>query len=206
MLEVVRAGQAVERTGKAIGNRYLFSSKEDQSVLFGQCGFDFGAREYDSAGLTWYEPDHLASKYYGLSPYSYCAGNPVMYVDPDGNIVRLFVISGIPTGHSFVSVNDWTSLTLYSYGRYGAIYPVSSNLTAGRITPTGEDSRQSDGLVSSDADFDIPCGFFVLSHQLCVVGLALLGTEAVHSLHLRNEPFCVLTCQNRYLFNRFCHK
>jgi hypothetical protein len=28
--------------------------------------------------------DPLAEKYYSISPYTYCAGNPVKYVDPDG--------------------------------------------------------------------------------------------------------------------------
>ena len=28
--------------------------------------------------------DPLASKYPGLSPYVYCVGNPIKYVDPDG--------------------------------------------------------------------------------------------------------------------------
>ena len=88
-----KAGQL--RQTSPVANRYLFSSKEDQSVLFGQCGLDFGAREYDAAGLTWYEPDPLASKYYGLSPYSYCAGNPVMYVDPDCRVIyMLFYTTG----------------------------------------------------------------------------------------------------------------
>ena len=28
--------------------------------------------------------DPLAENYYNVSPYVYCAGNPVMFVDPDG--------------------------------------------------------------------------------------------------------------------------
>lgn len=28
--------------------------------------------------------DPLCEKYYNISPYAYCAGNPVMIVDPDG--------------------------------------------------------------------------------------------------------------------------
>lgn len=28
--------------------------------------------------------DPLAEKYYSISPYAYCAGNPVNIVDPDG--------------------------------------------------------------------------------------------------------------------------
>ena len=28
--------------------------------------------------------DPLSEKYYGISPYAFCAGNPVKYLDPDG--------------------------------------------------------------------------------------------------------------------------
>jgi len=28
--------------------------------------------------------DPLAEKYYSISPYAYCAGNPVNRIDPDG--------------------------------------------------------------------------------------------------------------------------
>ena len=51
-----------------------------------ETGFSyFGARYYDSDILTgWLSVDPLADKYPGLSPYAYCAWNPVKLVDPDG--------------------------------------------------------------------------------------------------------------------------
>ena len=62
-----------------------------------------------------------------------------------------------------------------------------------RSQMTGGDNQQSDGLISSEANFNIPCCVLILSHQLCVIGFALLSTKIVHSLHLRNEPLCVFT-------------
>ena len=39
---------------------------------------------YDPLTGSWLTPDPLAHKYTSLSPYAYCAGNPVSFVDPDG--------------------------------------------------------------------------------------------------------------------------
>ena len=45
----------------------------------------FGARYMDHALLTgWLSVDPMADKYPSLSPYNYCAWNPIRLVDPDG--------------------------------------------------------------------------------------------------------------------------
>ncbi len=44
----------------------------------------FGARYYHSDISVWLSVDPLADKYPSLSPFMYCAGNPVILVDPDG--------------------------------------------------------------------------------------------------------------------------
>ena len=55
-----------------------------------ETGFSyFGARYYDSDILTgWLSVDPMADKYPGVSPYAYCAWNPVKLVDPDGEEIR----------------------------------------------------------------------------------------------------------------------
>ena len=60
--------------------KYLYNGKELQS--FGD--LDYGARRYDPALGIWRRPDPLAEKYFGYSPYSYCANNPLKYIDPTG--------------------------------------------------------------------------------------------------------------------------
>ena len=59
-----------------------FTGKERDS----ETGFSyFGARYYDSDLMTgWLSVDPLADKYPSLSPYAYCAWNPIKLVDPDG--------------------------------------------------------------------------------------------------------------------------
>ena len=44
----------------------------------------YGARYYDPQSSTWLSVDPLAEKYAGWTPYNYCVGNPVVFVDPDG--------------------------------------------------------------------------------------------------------------------------
>ena len=61
---------------------FTFTGKERDS----ETGFSyFGARYYDSDILTgWLSVDPMADKYPSLSPYNYCAWNPIKLVDPDG--------------------------------------------------------------------------------------------------------------------------
>ena len=67
-------------------NRYHLGGKEEQ--VFGGLDLgkvDFGARQYDPFTAGWTTIDPMAEKYGSMSPYGYCAGNPVNIVDPDGN-------------------------------------------------------------------------------------------------------------------------
>ena len=64
-------------------NRYRYNGKEEQSG-FGLPYLDYGARLYDPATGRWVTQDPLSEKYYGISPYAFCAGNPMKYVDADG--------------------------------------------------------------------------------------------------------------------------
>ena len=46
--------------------------------------YDFHARHYDPIVPHFITMDELCEKYPSISPYAYCAGNPIRYVDPDG--------------------------------------------------------------------------------------------------------------------------
>ena len=69
-----------QRTG-SFSSMYTFSAKEKDT----ETGYSyFGARYYSSDLSIWLSVDPQASKYPSLSPYVYCADNPVKLVDPDG--------------------------------------------------------------------------------------------------------------------------
>lgn len=61
-----------------------FTGQEDQSPDFGTLYTDFGARQYTPDLGRWLAPDPLSEKYYGISPYAYCAGNPISVIDDGG--------------------------------------------------------------------------------------------------------------------------
>lgn len=63
---------------------FTFSAKEKDV----ETGFSyFGSRYYNSDLSIWLSVDPMASKYPSLSPYVYCANNPIKLVDPNGEDV-----------------------------------------------------------------------------------------------------------------------
>jgi RHS repeat-associated protein len=60
---------------------FTFSAKERDP----ETGYSyFGSRYYSSDLSIWLSVDPMAAKYPSLSPYVYCANNPVKLVDPNG--------------------------------------------------------------------------------------------------------------------------
>ena len=67
---------------------YTFSAKEKDS----ETGLSyFGSRYYSSDLSIWLSVDPMSDKYASLSPYVYCADNPVRLVDPDGEHFEVVV-------------------------------------------------------------------------------------------------------------------
>ena len=75
------------RTGIVVFLRDSFTGQEDQGPDFGLPYIDYGARQYSPALSRWLVPDPMGEKYYDVSPYVYCAGNPVNIVDPQGDTI-----------------------------------------------------------------------------------------------------------------------
>jgi len=64
-------------------NRYKYNGKELE-CMHGLNWYDYGARNYGPAIGRWETVDLLAEKFPGISPYVYCFGNPVRFIDPTG--------------------------------------------------------------------------------------------------------------------------
>ena len=71
----------VEERNGTWNSPYLFNSKElDEETRL----YYYGARYLNPTNCMWLSVDPLFEKYVGMSPYNYCAGNPVKLVDVDG--------------------------------------------------------------------------------------------------------------------------
>ena len=97
---------------------HTFSAKERDS----ETGLSyFGARYYSSDLSIWLSVDPQAAKYPSLSPYVYCADNPIKLVDPNGEDIvpyGLLLYYGLEKGgrersHESIKVGIYTVTPFY---------------------------------------------------------------------------------------------
>ena len=105
---------------------YKYNGKELDTNI-GLNWYDYGARHYDAALGRWNAVDPMAEKYYGISPYGYCANNPVKNIDPDGRTIVIwynnnrssYTYSGGNVTHSNPFVRS--VVTAYQYNKANGI-------------------------------------------------------------------------------------
>ncbi len=74
-----------ESTGSSY-QAYKYNGKEFERLI-SEDWYDYGARHMDGMRFTTMDP--MAEKYYNISPYAYCAGDPMNYNDENGDSVRM---------------------------------------------------------------------------------------------------------------------
>ena len=74
-----------ESTGGDVQD-FKYNGKE-LDRLHGLDWFDYGARHYDGVIGSWPTMDPLCEKYYNISPYVYCANNPINAIDINGDSI-----------------------------------------------------------------------------------------------------------------------
>ena len=99
------------------GARYTFSAKEkDAETKYSY----FGARYYSSEFSIWLSVDPMLDKYPSLSPYVYCANNPIKLVDPNGEEI------------STHTDKDGNVLAVYNDGQLGIYVHTQAEIDAFR--------------------------------------------------------------------------
>ena len=134
--------------GNAIAN--------SQGLLHAETGFSyFGARYYDSDLMTgWLSVDPLADKYPSLSPYAYCALNPIRVVDPNGDSCAILLVSD--------AVCDFGHMAILVQGDDNMWYLYSKNgdddgdlkRVFGEIQGTIDDQPCLDPKTKKEAEFE----------------------------------------------------
>jgi RHS repeat-associated protein len=66
---------------------YRYNGKELEAMN-GLNQYDYGARRRPAGLPMWTAVDPLAEKYYSMSPYIYCGGNPINTIDENGDSIR----------------------------------------------------------------------------------------------------------------------
>ena len=114
-----------ESTGGDVQD-FKYNGKE-LDRLHGLDWFDYESRHMDAVRGVFITMDPLCEKYYDISPYVYCATNPIKFIDPDGRKTYLYAttlpgiphnkLTNIPT-HTFIVVKDDKNIVkgYYAYG------------------------------------------------------------------------------------------
>jgi RHS repeat-associated protein len=96
------------RLSKRPENTAIFHSDSSGKEKDSETGYYyFGARYYNSDLSLWLSVDPMSDKYPSLSPYNYCAWNPIKIVDPDGN--DWYEYTEVKTGKTEIRWTDYHS-------------------------------------------------------------------------------------------------
>ena len=92
------------------GYRYFFNGQEADNEVFGESGLaGYEFREYDTRLGRWWGVDRKAAKYPSLSPYQFCAGNPIWMKDVDGSDFVVVIDNSGDNKTITVQMNIYTS-------------------------------------------------------------------------------------------------
>jgi len=85
----ILAGRSLASSILPTTTRNKFTEKEWDDE-FGLNWYDAAFRDYDPQIGRWLSVDPLAAKYPSLSPYSYAANNPLLFVDANGDSIWIY--------------------------------------------------------------------------------------------------------------------
>lgn len=160
------------RTATGAVSDYQFSGKErDETGLY-----YFGKRYYDPNIVRWLSVDPMADKYPSLSPYVYCAGNPLRYVDPSGEMV-----SSTDSSNWAQAALEINAIYYMKFGQSASVTVVpgkpivnvnllktiGASLAAGRYTPV-YDVKKTWQLSTDNSKFNWGTGEFTSALYDCI--------------------------------------
>ena len=128
---------------------FAFTGKErDEETGYGY----FGARYMDHELMTmWLSVDPMADKYPSISPYAYCAWNPVKLVDPDGE--EIWIVNKEGNRIKYLSGMNMDGYDKYTKETIRALNKLSTTKTLGsKIKILCETSQFSIDITESEGE------------------------------------------------------
>ena len=171
-------------------NDYLYGGKEFQAPVFNIPWYDSQARFQTTDGM-FVSLDPQCEKYYSISPYAYCAGNPVRYVDRDGGDWRDVVngfSSAVRTNLSPASPTEAISPAVsnaahYAIGHYlgnAATIVLGAHMIAdGAAMIAGGAGAAAGGVVAAPATAGASVAVSAAGIGAAVAGTTMSATGAV---------------------------
>lgn len=164
---------------------YKYNGKEFDHTN-GLNWYDYGARMYSPSLPTWTRMDPKCEEYYHISPYTYCANNPVINIDPDGrNVLTKIGKAAIKVGRT-VARNGVSSLS-----KADTYCSAFSDITDNISTLTNSESSgwEKAGAIASLASEFLPvsvgdvkdAGKILNKVKNAVHGNSKLSTKAQHA-------------------------
>ena len=126
-------GALMSVSTQGAAQRYKYNGKELDRI-HGLNLYDYGARQYDAALGRWTSIDPLAEKYYEISPYAYCANNPVINIDLDGK--ETYVALNSDGTYRVIGGTLNTDRNIYLYSRPAKGGPMVRGKSIGLSTST----------------------------------------------------------------------
>ena len=160
---------------------YKFEGKELDRT-FGLDNYDIHARQYFAMMPSWDRIDPLAEKYYGISPYVYCGGDPVNMLDISGD--------------SYYALTDSGKVVLAKETEDKYDYLVASNGEKQLVNDQSILSDLSNGKTASSKSTEtVDLFFFASDHS--IVEWGLYGyTDGKYMIKTDNEPRSVTMPNN----------
>ena len=127
------------------GYKYTYNGKEKNTEL-GLNWLDYGARWYDAVIGRFGTIDRFAEKYSSMSGYGYAAGNPVKFIDVNGDSIDLKLAQIIDQSLGTTTVTDLLS-------QLGEITGLNLNITStGKLSYIPNEEETDSGSSSARED------------------------------------------------------
>ena len=196
-------------------NRFRYAGKEEYDNFaviggrnkVGMAANDFGARFLMPFISCWASPDPMASKSPSISPYSYCKGNPINYIDPFGltNYMvngKMYVINDGADETINVSRRQYKKLFNQMYDPKGHYWSLRSSIMDANGYTDAEGNRvlAAARIISTERGISL---MSVASSLVGIIGGQLSDSQATYRLTNSKNEFDARLYTNGWRGNQY---